>query len=315
MLTRKTVVLAKIEAEYGTDPTPAGTDAVLVSNPDIKVEGEMLVRDFVRESLSPVGHVIGKKKVTISFETELKGSGTAGTAPETGVLFQACGMDETVSASTSVTYAPEAVSTSVASCTLYVYLDGTRHIATGCRGTFSINLEAGNFGRVQWTFTGAYATPTDQNLPTTTTDTTIPQIVQGASFEIDGYAPVVAALTFDIGNTIAANGDVNSADGYGPFQITARDSMGSINPESATIAVQEADMTANFWDDWEAGQGRALTIGPIGSTAGNILNIDMPNVIAREMTYGDRNGVRTFEMPFTAAETGAHNDEITIVFS
>ena len=178
MLTRKSVVLAKIEGTYGLDPTPTGpNDSILVSNPEVRVDGELLTRDFVRESLSPIGHVIGKRKVTISFETELKGSGAAGTAPETSPLYQSCGMDEAIVASTSVTYSPESDSAQIKSCTMYVYFDGTMHEINGCRGSFNLNLEAGMFGKIQWNFEGKYVRPVDVALPSTTFDATLPEII------------------------------------------------------------------------------------------------------------------------------------------
>ena len=62
---------------------------------------------------------------------ELAGSGTAGTAPRYGALLQACGLSETIVASTSVTYAP--VSSAFSSATIYFNNDGIRHILTGCR--------------------------------------------------------------------------------------------------------------------------------------------------------------------------------------
>ncbi len=307
MLTRKTVVLAKEEVTYNTDPVPTGVaDAMLVSNPDLRVEGEMLTRDYVRESLSPLGHVIGKKKVTLSFETELKGSGAAGTAPETGVLFKACGMSETIVASTSVTYAP--ISDSHDSCTFYVFFDGLRHAITGARGSYSIDMQAGMFPKVTWNFEGRYATPTDVALPSTTVDSTLPQVIRSSSFTVNAYAATINALTFDIANTIGAPGDVNSADGYSELRITARDSQGSLDPESTLIA------THDFWTDWEDSTARAISI-TIGGTAGNICDIDIGQAVYREIGYGDREGVRTYEIPFTAAESGTGNDEISIAFT
>jgi hypothetical protein len=309
MLTRKTVVLAKLESTYGTDPTPDGTnDAILVSNPDLKVDGAMLTRDYVRASLSPISHAIGKKKVTISFETDLKGSGAAGTAPETSPLWQSCGMDETIVASTSVTYDPEAVSTEVKSCTMYVYFDGLMHEINGCRGSFSITMEAGNFGKVSWNFEGKYVKPTDTALVTGTFDSTIPQIIQSSSFTVNSYAATINALAFDIANTIGSPGDVNSADGYGNMHITGRDSNGSLDPEAVLVA------TEDFWGDWADATGVAVTI-TIGATAGNICDIDMPNIVYREIGYGDREGIRTYQIPFTAAETASTNDEISIVYT
>jgi len=315
MLTRRTVILAKVEGTYGVDPTPtASNDAILVSSPDIQTQGELHIRDYVREDLSPIGHVTGKKKVMVSFECELKGSGTAGTAPEYGPLLQACGLEETVSASTSVTYAPEATAADVKSVTMYVYWDGMMHEINGARGTFSINMEAGNFGRIQFNMTGKYVTPVAAALPTGTFQTTVPPLCTSASFAVDTYAAVCNAVTFDIANTIGAPGNLNSSDGYGDFQITARDSQGSIDPEASLTSTQTTGgMTAGFWADWESATGRALTI-TIGATAGNICDIDMPKIVPREVNFGDREGVRTFQIPYTAA-VNSGSDEIAIVFT
>lgn len=318
MLSRSTIVLAKLEVTYGTDPTPAAANAILVSNPDVRTEGEMHVRDYVRTSLSPIGHVVGKKKVTVTFETELKGSGYAGTAPETGVLFQCCGLKETVSASTSVTYEPEPTAANVKSCTMYIYFEDMLHEVNGCRGTFSMNMEAGNFGKISWTFTGKYVAPVDGTAPASPEfDDTSPPLCTSTSFAWDSYAPATNALTFDIANTIGAPGDLNSSDGYGEYQITARDSQGSIDPVTETMATQQAAMTADFWADWSGYTGRALTITIGAGGDGNTCDIDMPNVIPREITFGDREGVRTYQIPFTAAGTagGSGDDEISIVFT
>ena len=41
---------------------------------EIGFSGDKIERDFTRETLSPLGHVIGVKRQTLSFSTELKGA-------------------------------------------------------------------------------------------------------------------------------------------------------------------------------------------------------------------------------------------------
>ncbi len=93
----------------------------------------------------------------VSFGAELSGSGTRGTASALSPLLKSCGLSETIVASTSVTYAP--VSASFSSCTILCFYDGTRHLITGCRGTATITMAAGQFASIQFEFTGIYNDP------------------------------------------------------------------------------------------------------------------------------------------------------------
>lgn len=307
MLTRNALLLAKIEATYGVDsiPVPA-TDAMLVSLPDIKPDGEVKERDFVRQSFSPIGHVIGKKKINITIKMELKGSGTAGTAPQFGPILRACGMEETIDAGVSVTYAPR--STGYESCTIYLYLDGLLHKVPGCVGTWSVNMEAGNFGEITFELQGKYVKPTDITFPTTgpSLDPT-PEVVENASFTAGGYAAIINALQYSHSNTIGAPGNVNADDGYGDLRITGRDPNGSFDPESTLLA------THDFWDAWENATAQALTI-TIGATAGNIVDFDVDFAVPREIGYGDREGIRTHDIPFTA-KGSVGEDECEFIFT
>src|SRR5688572_20173183 len=92
------VLLAKLESTYGTDPTPtAGTNAVLVQAPSLSNEGlRMNPRAVVSANINQRQQVYGGRLARIQIPCELKGSGTAGTAPECGVLLRGCAMGETV---------------------------------------------------------------------------------------------------------------------------------------------------------------------------------------------------------------------------
>lgn len=154
MLTNREVILFGINDNAGIDPgLSASTHAILVEDPSWSNEGaRMNERPAVRTSHGKLQHVFGGSLMSVTFSAEIKGSGTAGTAPEIGPLLRVCGLDETIVASTSVTYAP--VSTGYEDGTLYYYKDGTLRKLMGCVGTYNINLEAGSQGKAEFTITG-----------------------------------------------------------------------------------------------------------------------------------------------------------------
>lgn len=307
MLVRKEVILAKLETTYNTDPTPATSDAILCSNLSWSHESARLIeRDNVKSTLGKTQAVFGGTLKTISFDAEIKGSGAAGTAPEVGALLRACGMDETVVASTSVTYAP--VSDAQESATIYYYSDGLLHKVTGARGTVSINLEAGSAGKMSFTFTGHDAGVSDVALVTPSYDSTVPPPVLDATFTIGGTSSAIASLSCDLGNALAFPADIRSSDGFGEVIINARDVAGSFNPEQVLTA------TNDFIGDWKAATSMAMAVGTIGSTAGNRFAVSMPAVHYRDVAPGDREGLRTFEIGYGAAEASG-DDEISIIFT
>ena len=126
MLTSREVVLVKKETTYNTDAAPvAANDALLIGNPSWSHEGlRMNERNTVKNTNGVNQHIFGGTLKTISLEIELKGSGAAGTAPEFGVLFEACSYDETIIPSTSVIYAPTSTTADQKSVTVYYYQDG-----------------------------------------------------------------------------------------------------------------------------------------------------------------------------------------------
>ena len=94
MLTRRHQLAAKIESVEGTAETLAAADAkILAYAPKITFEPGMFERDPVRDSFSQIGKVVGKRPGSGAFKLELRGSGTAATAPEWAKLLQGCGFE------------------------------------------------------------------------------------------------------------------------------------------------------------------------------------------------------------------------------
>ena len=308
LTTRRKLLLAKIESTYNVDPTPTpASDAVLVEDLTWANEGlKMIERPAARPSAGSLQQIYGGRLVTVSFNCEVKGSGAAGTAPEIGQLLRACGLGETIVASTSVTYAP--VSTGYESVTMYVYEDGKRIIVSGCRGNVSFTMAAGDKVMAAFTMTGHVAAQTDVALPSPTFDSTTPEPYIGGAFTIDSYSAIISALNFDLGNSVSNPESVSGADGYGEVYITMRDVNGSIDPLDELVATE--DYIGNF----TAGSTMALASGAIGATAGNILNITMPAVYYRDASSADRDGLASLDLPFGAAESTT-DDEVSIAFT
>lgn len=307
MLIKNELILAEIESTYNTDPSPTGAEAVAVSDISWSTQGlRMAERPLVKNGLDQEQRIYGGMLKTITFTVELKGSGTAGTAPEYGPLLRACGMGETVVASTSVTYAP--VSSSLESCTIYYFEDGVRHILTGCRGTCVFNFVTGDVPKVTFTMTGHRSNPTDQTVPTPTYDSTDPVALVNIPFTVGGDSLVVNAFSLDVLNTVAANPSLSASDGFADVQITMRDPGGSFDPETVLVA------TAPIIADFTGGVTQAISLGSIGATAGNIVDLDLPAAYYVDASPSDREGVRTYEMPYKAAISSG-DDEWSLVMT
>jgi hypothetical protein len=94
-LTRKKFLVAKIESTYGTDPVlSGGSDAIQVTNVEVTpIESDNVqsaaLQGFIGNSTR--GTIVANKRVSVTFDVELAGSGTPGTAPAFGLLLKAAG--------------------------------------------------------------------------------------------------------------------------------------------------------------------------------------------------------------------------------
>lgn len=308
MLVKKSVLLAKIHAVYEDDPVPvAATDAVKVENLSHGPSNQKMVEQpNIKNTLGKEKQLFGTFLWDISFDVLVKGSGVAGTAPEYGSLLRACGLGEIIVLATSVSYAP--ISTGFEAVAIYIYEDGKLYKITGCRGNVSFAGEAGGAGKLSFTFTGHKNQIIDAPLTNPTLDTTEAPMIKSAGFTIDAYAAAISALNFDMGNQVIMPADINGADGFGEIQIVDRDINGSIDPLDVLLA------TKDFMSDWETGKEMALSTGVIGAIAGNRYQISQPAVSYRDASLGNRDELRTLELPYGAHEVSG-DDGSTLTFT
>jgi hypothetical protein len=307
------VVFVKIETTYGTDSVPvAGTNAVFtMAAPQFAPEGlRMNERPGVRASLGELQRIYGGSLAKISFPVELKGSGTAGTAPEIGSLLRACAMGETVVAVTSVTYRP--ISSSHESVTIYWFEGGRkRHILTGCRGTATLRVSAGGVPFIDFELIGHVSDPSDQTQPTPTINATVPRAALSMAITVGGVSVVVRDWSVALNNTIALPPSVAAADGYSEIQVTGRKVGGEITLEAELASVINVDTQLS------GGTGSAFASGQLGSVAGNRVNITSAagGLVWTDRQFGEGDGLRLRTMPFQLVETSAQNDELAIAFT
>lgn len=315
MLSRNEVILAKIESTYGTDSSPAGADAVAVANiiqPNVAENARFADRPVVRGgSIGKASPLFGGSLFGLQFDVEVKGSGTAGTAPEYGPLLRSCGFGQAIVASTSVTYNPTSTFGTNTSCTIYYWQDGLRYRLTGCRGNVTFRGTVGEVMILSFTMVGRKTDgdPTDTALPTPTLDATTPTTFLGANFlSIGGsYYPAFTELTLDMGMAVTPGANANSANGYGEIRLSERDVRGTIDPEMTLVAVQD------WIDQWEAGTLRAINFAR--GAAGNIVTVNVPRARYIEPGFDDRDGIRTLSLGFKAEEDTSLNNELSIAFT
>lgn len=306
LLTQRVQLAAKIETVEGAAETLAAADVLLVGNPTFKPEIASTDRAQLSSSLSRFGAVPGLRSAAIEFDVELKGSGTAGTAPSVGKLMRACGFGETIVGGTSVTYLP--ASASVPSITMALYEDGMKKMIWGARGTFQIKCKAGEPCKIYFVFTGADFSVTDVALLSGVSyQTTVPQPFQAATFTIDAYVALIESLEINIGNQVALRPDVTSISGHKSAVIAKREAILTIDPEQIVVA------TYDFYGKWRSGAMGALSLS-LGAVAGNIAGITAPKVQYTGITPGDRSGVRMLGID-SWLNRNSGDDEISIAFT
>lgn len=305
LLTRKRVILAKIETTYGTDPTPTGAaNAILVRNLNVSPQSSQLVgRDVIRPYLGNFEQLMASTHVELDFEVEAAGAGAAGTVPAYGCLLRACGMSETVSAGVKVDYKP--VSAAFESVTLYFNVDGVLHKITGARGDVELSINSSQIPVFKFKFIGIYNSPTDTVLPVVSYSTQQTPLVANStntpSFSFFAVSPILQELSFQLGNQV----DYRTLIGSQYVQLTDRKVAGQLTFEANTIAAK----------DWFAA-ALASSLGSLsithGTTAGNKVVLTSATVDLLQPSYTDGNGVQMIQMGYVMVPTTAGNDEFTL---
>jgi len=315
-LIRKTAILAKVEATYGTDSVPTGAaNAMLVSNASFNLSYNNVERNFIRPFFGGSGQLAGTRFVEINFEIELANSGTAGTAPAWAPVLRACGMAESVlSTPARVEYTP--VSASFSSVTIYYHLDGVRRVALGCMGNVEIMLNEGAAPMLRFSMVGLDGGRTATADPTVTlTAFRAPQVVSdvntgdinlGCTYSAGALASGTVypsrGLSINLQNTVSRKALL----GGQAVQISDRNVQGSMQLD--LTAAQEV----TFLSDINANTNTSLGFThSTGAGVGIILHA--PQVQRIDPTDQEYEGDVHMGQSLRFTPTTAGNDELRLV--
>jgi len=313
MLNNNQLLLAKVEASYGVDPTPTGpANAILAAPVDTRLDVAKINLSAVRRSISAQKITLGRKMVEFTVTVDLKGSGAAGTPPEFGALMRACSMAETINAGVSVVYKPENDAASMKSITIYFYYDGRLRKALGCMGNFTLSAPPGGVPQLVFNLRGKLSSDADAALPNDQVyQSTEPVIIEsgGVSFGAFNDA-VIRNISYVTGNSLIDRMDVNSAEGVKGVFVSGRD------PRLSTSIEAELEATKAFFANYESRVEEAVDV-TIGTVAGNIVTLAIPKFCVDEgLDPQNENGIILFGLSGQALESSAGaEDNITITFS
>jgi len=304
LLEDRQLLLAKLEATYGTDATPDASNAMLVSSVNVRpIEGNTIDRNNITGYFGSQGSLRVGTYVAVDVEVELGGSGTKDVPVAYSLLYQACATSETVNATTDVTY--NLADTAFKSLTIYYYADSTLHKITGVQGSYAFTLGTGGKPVVKFTFFGLYNTPEKAaSLPNATYGSfKLPLPVNAANvstFTFFGQALSMTKLEVDAGVQFKYR---NVSDGES-ITTTGRESKLSL-----TIEEPEVD-TINFFDLSVKNTTGALAyqLGTDVTDDGSIFELAIPNVEVLNVSRTYEDGIAHLNLDVNIVPTGRNLD-------
>jgi len=305
LISQRYQVSAEIEGTEGTAETLVAGDVILAFNPKFSPNIDMHKRYPGRSSLSAYPSLPGSRSAKMSFDVELVGTASAGDAVHFADVIKGCGVQETLVAGTSATYAP--ASSSISSLTLGLHRDGKRSRVWGARGNAKLILEFGKPGIFTFDFEGADFDVADEALLAgTSLSSATPPTCQDISLTMNSYAATLSKVEIDFGNKLATRKDANASSGNKSVVLTGREATLSFDPEDVLVA------TEDFFSTWRAGTEVAFT-ATLGSDTGNTIAVTAPKVQYHSIAETDRDGIAALEIQCQLdADSGDDEWEIEI---
>lgn len=311
-LIKRDVIAFKLETTYRTDSTPGSSDVIAVENFQTEDLGEQIERPIVTTSKGTAQSLYSIGMKQHSWSMELKGSGTAGTAPRLGPLLQCADLKLTTSAGVSNTYSTSNAAADEKWGTLYYGMDpGVLHKTVGCKVTaMRFYADAGGRQMVDVTVVGHISEEVDGTISSPSFESTKGLVFKGATFStIGSYAAVISNLEIDLGIEAPPQPDANRADSKGQTIIHTYNVGGQFTAQATTIA------TNDFFSQLRAGTTGTISTGVIGSTAGNRIAFTLTNAYYRTIGIGEANGIRTYDIAFACDGSAAAAGEFSLAFT
>ena len=217
-------------------------------------------------------------------------------------------MTQAIVSSTSVTYSPNS-NTAGDSVSFYVGYNGVKQIIKGSRGSFDIEMTAGENPVINFVFEGTFNSPTDASLPTASKSNQATPVAFGntntTGFQLFSYAGACQSWSFDLANEVVFRSLVGSTD---TIQITERKPTG-------TIVIEAVPMSAKNFINMASGSTQGNNILIHGTQAGNKCQVSCPQTDLGAITYEESDQVWMLNCPYRAIPTTAGNNEFELKFT
>lgn len=312
MLIRNQMLLAKIETTKGVDAAPAVANAILTDLVDVTFDVQKISMPEVRRSLAEAAERIGRKKATFTIKAALKGSGTAGTAPEIAALLQCCALKQTIVSevgSEEVNYKPVSAEADMKTATIYHYCDGRLVKAVGCTGNYTISAPPGEVAIITFNLSGKLTSNGDAAMLTGESfQDVVAPVVESGDFVFGSFTTaVVGDFSLESGNNIVDRLDINSAGGLLASTVVSRNPTWSASVEATTEAVKA------WFDNFEDRVQEEISF-TVGSVSGNTVEILLPKAVINDgLNLTNNNGIASFGLSGQAVED-AGDDNYTLTF-
>lgn len=299
LLSRVSVLAAKIETTAGTAETLAGADGAF-NVFDAKITPEVTMEEREGQGgFDMLSQVAGGRRGKATFRTNLQWDGTATEPAWAETFFPACGWVKS-----GQVYYPksEAPGSSVKTLTIAHYVNGTRHLLSGCVGTFKVTLRAGMPAYIEWDFTGVWGGKTDATILAPTYPTDLNLRWSGGVGQWNNVDLFASQAVIDAGNVITMREDPSSSSGYLCGIITNRYPKVTVDPEKTTVASQDR------WGYWLSSAEYALELHCNGPT-NSMLQFDAPKAQVIKIDYADREKLAIDNIEFACNKNSSTQDQ------
>lgn len=243
LLTRRRQILARIETTKGSSLHPLAADygKFLVSEASISFDFGTFSRNFLRETLSPIGVITTTQAATVDFTIEVRRTQLTTTPEAYGVLLRACGFGETTPSS-NVLYKPVSDLATMETLSLALNIGGIEHRLVGCVGNVEFAGAVGEVATLAFSFQGAYIGSVERTPLTITHDEGDPLTFQGVDLNYNSQviATVTAASTASSGGTwtLTVGGQTTSSLAYDistSALVTAIEALSNVTVGTVTV--------------------------------------------------------------------------------
>jgi len=261
-----------------------GTQALLVENLVINRVDEFVERKGPGKYLGYYEPGIPGPEVGVcSFTTELRCNGSAGMEPGLAILLQACKFLKALEV-----YTINSDHASDSTISIDVWEDGIRKGLGGASGNVTIEGVAGERILCNFEFTGRWIAPKTEGVPAFAPDATLPLILKGATFTLDGEDIKIGSFSLNMNNNVIRRLDITAEGGIAYAMITNFGPILTLQVEADTVEGYDY-----FGKLAASGEGIVLLIVNDGTDQ---ITLDIPKYQYRNLPEGERDGIAIYDL-------------------